>query len=344
LRVPEIADLVGQALRFHQGQRYNLEAWVIMPNHVHVLLRPLGGFTLSGVVKSWKQFTSMQVKHLLRMPPGRLWQPEAYDHWVRDDADGARIVRYIECNPVKAGLCENPADWRWSSANDSAKSSADFQSALARESSADFQSALARGSSADFQSALARGSSADFQSASGKSPLSRLEVCATPCIVPPAPMLHLIHAPESSPDLALPSVFLLVERRTLAKRLWRGVAADGTEFGFELAAPLTTGATFYQTATHRYVIDQAREPVLEVQLANLPPSAAAGIGWAVGNLHLEFSSEATRLLTPDEPAARQLFARLQVEYTATTSVFRAGRFKRSQPNPALDDLGPSHKH
>ena len=157
-------------------------------------------------------------------------------------------------------------------------------------------------------------------------------------------MLHLIHAPESSPDLALPTVLLRVERRTLAKRLWRGVAADGVEFGFELAAPLNTGATFYQTATHRYVVDQAREPVLEVQLANLPPSAAAGIGWAVGNLHLEFSSEATRLLTPDEPAARQLFARIQVEYTATTSVFRAGRFKRSQPNPALDDLGPSHKH
>jgi len=154
----------------------------------------------------------------------------------------------------------------------------------------------------------------------------------------------LIYSIISEPATNLPAVFLLTERRTLAKRLWRGVAADGVEFGFELAAPLNTGVTFYQTATHRYVIDQAREPVLEVQLANMPPSAAAGIGWAVGNLHLEFSSESTRLLTPDEPAARQLFERIQVEYTATSSVFRAGRFKRSQPNPALDDLGPSHKH
>jgi urease accessory protein len=157
-------------------------------------------------------------------------------------------------------------------------------------------------------------------------------------------MLYLIHSAISAPDLALPTVLLLVERRTLAKRIWRGAATDGVEFGFELAAPLSSGSTFYQSATHRYVIDQARESVLEVQLANLPPSAAAGIGWAVGNLHLEFSAEATRLLTPDEPAAHQLFARIQVEYTTTTAVFRSGRFKRSQHNPALDDLGPSHKH
>ena len=154
----------------------------------------------------------------------------------------------------------------------------------------------------------------------------------------------LIYSSISSPVTSLPVVFLLTERRTLAKRIWRGAAADGVEFGFELAAPLSSGLTFYQNTTHRYVIDQAREPVLEVQLADLPPSAAAGIGWAVGNLHLEFSSEATRLLTPDEPAAHQLFARIQVEYTTTTAVFRSGRFKRSQPNPALDDLGPSHKH
>jgi len=154
----------------------------------------------------------------------------------------------------------------------------------------------------------------------------------------------IVNAALASVDSALSAVLLHVERRVLAKRLWRGTAVDGVEFGFELVAPLTPGATFYQTATHRYVIDQASEPVLEIQLVNLPASAAAGIGWAVGNLHLEFSSEATRLLTPDEPAARQLFARIQVDYTATTAVFRVGRFKRSPSNPTLDDLGPSHQH
>ena len=157
-------------------------------------------------------------------------------------------------------------------------------------------------------------------------------------------MLHLVHAAFSASGSALPVVELRVDRRTLAKRLWRGVASDGTDFGFQLAKPLQSGDTFHQTAAARYVIVQEPEPVLEIVLADLPASAAAGIGWAVGNLHLEFSSEATRLLTPDEPAARQLLARIQIAYAPTTAVFRPGRFKRSLNKPLVDDLGPSHKH
>ncbi|CAM2968231.1 urease accessory protein UreE [Rariglobus hedericola] len=154
----------------------------------------------------------------------------------------------------------------------------------------------------------------------------------------------LVSAPVMSPALALPVVELRAERRTLMKRLWRGVAADGTEFGFELASPLKHGDTFFQSDTVRYVAVQESEPVLEILMGELPASATAGIGWAVGNLHLEFSSEATRLLTPDEPAARQLFARIQIDYTPTTAVFRPGRFKRSVSTPLVDELGPSHKH
>lgn len=157
-------------------------------------------------------------------------------------------------------------------------------------------------------------------------------------------MLQLVQSSISAPALTLPVVELRAERRTVAKRLWRGVAADGVEFGFELAAPLKHGDTFYQTSGARYVIVQEPEPVLEVLIGELPASATAGIGWAVGNLHLEFSSEATRLLTPDEPAARQLFARIQIAFTPTMAVFRPGRFKRSLATPLIDDLGPSHKH
>jgi urease accessory protein len=156
--------------------------------------------------------------------------------------------------------------------------------------------------------------------------------------------LTLIHAALAQPDLSLSEVALRVERRTLAKRIWRGTAEDGTEFGFELLTPLKPGDTIYQTATARYVIVQESEPVLEIALGTLLASATAGIGWAVGNLHLEFSSEATRLLTPDEPAARQLFARIQVDYVVTTVVFRPGRFKRSPSTPIIDELGSSHKH
>ncbi len=153
----------------------------------------------------------------------------------------------------------------------------------------------------------------------------------------------IVSAPLAAADSALPEVALRVERRTLAKRLWRGVADDGVEFGFELEVPLRHGAIFYQTPASRYVIAQEPEAVLEIAL-DMPPSAAAGVGWAVGNLHLEFSSEPTRLLTPDEPAARQLLARIQIPYKPTMAVFRAGRFARGTPSAIPHELGPSHKH
>jgi len=154
-------------------------------------------------------------------------------------------------------------------------------------------------------------------------------------------MLQLIHAPIVPPDLSLMGIELSVARLTLAKRIWRGTAADGTEFGFELERPLRHGDTFWQTATARYVIAQQPEPVLEVSLA-VAPSAAAGIGWAVGNLHLELQAEPTRLLAPDEPAVRQLFERLNVPFQPTSAIFRPGRFARG--NQSQHELGPSHKH
>lgn len=153
--------------------------------------------------------------------------------------------------------------------------------------------------------------------------------------------MRLIHAPIPLPDTSVPIVSLEVERITLAKRVWRGIAADGAEFGFELDRALTHGETFFETGEVRYVIDQRPEPVLEVSLA-IAPSAAAGIGWAVGNLHLELQAEATRLLAPDEPAMRRLFERLKVPFEATMAIFRPGRFVRGEQ--ATHELGPSHQH
>jgi urease accessory protein len=153
--------------------------------------------------------------------------------------------------------------------------------------------------------------------------------------------MQLVSGPVTAPDPTRTAVVLRVDRLTLAKRLWRRVAEDGAEFGFELEAPLRHGDVFWQTATARYVVEQHVEPVVEISLA-LAPSAAAGIGWAVGNLHLELSAEADRLLAADEPAMRHLLERLKVPFTCTTALFRPGRFARGSLNP--DDLGPSHKH
>ena len=155
-------------------------------------------------------------------------------------------------------------------------------------------------------------------------------------------MLSIVHSPVASPDPALAQIALCVDRLTLAKRLWRGVADDGTEFGFELSAPLKHGETFWQTATARYVVQQPPEAVLAISLDAIAPSAAAGIGWAIGNLHREFSSEPTRLLAPDDPALRQLFDRLKIPFQPTTAIFRPGRFARG--DQSTHELGASHRH
>ena len=81
--------------------------------------------------------------------------------------------------------------------------------------------------------------------------------------------------------------------------------------------------------------------MLEISL-EVAPSAAAGIGWAIGNLHMELSAEPTRLLAPDDPAVRQLLDRLSVSYRPISALFRPGRFSRGSQQP--HEIGPSHKH
>jgi REP element-mobilizing transposase RayT len=116
LRKPEVAELLAEAMKFFDGRRYELRAWVVMPNHVHALLWPMPGYTLSGILQSWKSFTSKKANKLLHRGSQTFWQKESFDHCVRDDAEHARLVAYVENNPVKAGLCKRPNDWKWSSA------------------------------------------------------------------------------------------------------------------------------------------------------------------------------------------------------------------------------------
>jgi REP element-mobilizing transposase RayT len=116
LSKPDIAKLVGGALQFFEGKRYDLRAWVIMPNHVHAVVWPYPGQTLSKVLHSWKSYSSKEANKLLPIENRTFWQTESFDHWLRDDAERARLVRYVEGNPVKAGLCQRPEMWKWSSA------------------------------------------------------------------------------------------------------------------------------------------------------------------------------------------------------------------------------------
>jgi len=116
LRRPELAQMVVQCL--HKGValgHYQLGAFVVMVNHVHVLLLPI--VNPSRLLQSLKGFTAREANRMLGRTGEPFWQAESYDHWVRDEKEHARVTAYIETNPVKAGLVECAEDYRWSSAN-----------------------------------------------------------------------------------------------------------------------------------------------------------------------------------------------------------------------------------
>lgn len=111
---PRIAAIVEAALLHFHDERYRLHAWCIMPTHVHVLARMLGDNTLSSVLHGWKSYSSKQANLVLGRS-GRFWAPEYHDRLIRDDEHFASAVHYINMNPVVAGLCRDPREWRFSS-------------------------------------------------------------------------------------------------------------------------------------------------------------------------------------------------------------------------------------
>ena len=123
---PKAVAYVVNAWRHFAGERYDLIAWVVMPNHVHVLIRVYEGFALGKIVQSWKSFTGRRIKEFIKKEDGRagarpsqpVWMREYWDRFVRDEPHFHAIVDYIHNNPVKARLVENPEAWPWSSARE----------------------------------------------------------------------------------------------------------------------------------------------------------------------------------------------------------------------------------
>lgn len=111
LRQPAVAQIVADAMRHFDSQRYTLHAWCIMPNHVHTIVEPLPGHELPGILHSWKSFTAKAANRILSKT-GEFWQTEYYDHLIRDEGDYAHALRYLLENPVVAGLRDWP--WVWS--------------------------------------------------------------------------------------------------------------------------------------------------------------------------------------------------------------------------------------
>ncbi len=119
LREARCAEAVIENWQHFNGTRYWLHAWVVMPNHVHVLVEPLGVVGVGDIVQSWKSYTA---KLILPFSPeaalsGRhLWQADYWDRFIRNERHYAATVAYIHNNPVKAGLVTRPEDWPWSTA------------------------------------------------------------------------------------------------------------------------------------------------------------------------------------------------------------------------------------
>ncbi len=135
-----IAQLVVDALFYHDDNLYTLLAFVVMPNHVHVVLCPLeekrGEQTeqtepatkldlgdeapryvpVRRITQSLKGYTAREANRLIDRTGQTFWQDESYDHWVRDETALGRIVTYVEWDPVRSGLINKPEEWRWSSA------------------------------------------------------------------------------------------------------------------------------------------------------------------------------------------------------------------------------------
>ena len=135
LRDEEVAAMVAESLHYRDGNVYRLDAFTIMPNHVHTVIKPLpigrvvghhlpeivGGesqtddveyHSLAAIMQSLKGFTAFKANKILRREGG-FWAHESYDHWIRDDEEWRRIVAYVLNNPLKAGYVRHWQDWKW---------------------------------------------------------------------------------------------------------------------------------------------------------------------------------------------------------------------------------------
>ncbi len=119
-----------------------------------------------------------------------------------------------------------------------------------------------------------------------------------------------------------------VDRHTLAKKRWRGVAADGHEFGFDLGHHLHNGDCVHIEEGKAYVIHQTPEAVFEIPLSE--PQRAAWTGWMVGNLHFRAQFEGNVILVEADSAVRQMLEREKIPFAEGTRVFMP--------------LAPAHTH
>ena len=115
LQTPGIAQCVVDAIQQGGHNSYALHAWVVMPNHVHLLITPRTD--VRKLLQKLKGSTARQANQLLGRTGTPFWQEESYDHLVRNSPEFNRIETYIVQNPVHAGLVQSAEEYAWSSAS-----------------------------------------------------------------------------------------------------------------------------------------------------------------------------------------------------------------------------------
>ncbi len=115
LKHRDAAKIVQDSICFLDGKRYDLRAWVVMPNHVHLLARFDEGQSWIKAMHSLKSFTAHELKKL-HPELNTIWQQESFDRYIRNEEHFFEVVTYVEENPVMAGLCRNAKEYPWSSA------------------------------------------------------------------------------------------------------------------------------------------------------------------------------------------------------------------------------------
>jgi REP element-mobilizing transposase RayT len=110
-----MADLVEQVLLQADGRDFQMQAWVVMPNHIHLVV-DVWDVPLVKLINGWKGKSSREANNLLG-GRGQFWQEDYFETLVRDAEHLRKAIRYTEQNPVKAFLAKTAREWTWSSAS-----------------------------------------------------------------------------------------------------------------------------------------------------------------------------------------------------------------------------------
>jgi len=125
LRRDDVAEIAAEAIRYRDGKKYDLLAYCIMPNHVHMVVDverfaeslvrrdSVSPYILTEIIGSLRKYTAARANRVL-CRSGSFWQHESYDRVIRDGDELERTLAYVLQNPVKAGLCQRSKDWKWS--------------------------------------------------------------------------------------------------------------------------------------------------------------------------------------------------------------------------------------